>query len=65
MLQNKEYNFRMRIAHFEMNQVRRALSFCVVSKIPLHMKLQIVAAKKKETPSLSKEMKEQMCVIFT
>jgi hypothetical protein len=65
MLQNKEYNFRIRIAHLGMNQVRRALFFCVVSMIPLHMKLQIVVAETKENHCLSKEMKEQICVIVT
>jgi hypothetical protein len=55
----------MRIAHLGMNQVRRTLFFCLVPMIPLHMKLQIVIAKTKENQSLSKEMKEQICVIFT
>jgi len=65
MLQNKEYNFRIRIAHLGKNQVRRALFFCFVPIIPLHMKLQVVVAETKENQSLSKEIKEQMCVIFT
>jgi len=70
MLQNKEYNFRMRTAHLGMNQVRRALFFCVVPMIPVHMKLQVVVclfvvAETKENQSLSKEIKEQTCVTFT
>jgi hypothetical protein len=60
MLQNKEYNFGMRIAHLGMNQVRRAFVLC-----PVHMKLQVEVAEAKENQSLSKEMKEQTCVIFT
>jgi hypothetical protein len=65
MLQNKKYNFRMRIAHLGMTQVRRALYFCVVPMIPLHMKLEIVVAETKGKQNLSKEMKEQISVIFT
>jgi hypothetical protein len=44
MLQNKKYNFRLRIAQLGMNQVRRELFFCFVPMIPVHMKLQVVVA---------------------
>lgn len=65
MLQNEEYSLRKTIAHLGMSQVKRALFFCVVQMIPLHTKLQIIVAEAKENQSLSKEMKEQICVIFT